>query len=68
MKDIEGTRNEYVGDFGNGAIDFGWDSFNDAIKLQKCAIKLNQGHATQRGLLGLMVQEMLKNSSPSKPY
>ena len=24
MKDIEGTGNEFVGDFRNGSLDFGW--------------------------------------------
>jgi Chlorophyll A-B binding protein len=61
MKDIEGTGNEHVGDFRNGAIDFGWDSFDDATKLQKRAIELNQGRAAQMGLLGLMVHDKLGN-------
>ena len=29
MKDIEGTGNEFVGDFRNGYIDFGWDEFDE---------------------------------------
>jgi Chlorophyll A-B binding protein len=59
MKDIAGTGNEHIGDFRNGAIDFGWDSFDEATKLQKRAIELNQGRAAQMGLLALMVHEKL---------
>merc|ERR1719384_35852 len=35
MKDIEGTGNEFVGDFRNGALDFGWDTFDEETKLSK---------------------------------
>jgi len=61
MKDIEGTGNEFVGDFRNGAIDFGWDSFDEETKLSKRAIELNNGRAAQMGLLGLMVHDKLGN-------
>jgi Chlorophyll A-B binding protein len=57
MKDV--TGGEFVGDFRNGFIDFGWDSFSPEQKLQKRAIELNQGRAAQMGLLGLMVHEQL---------
>jgi hypothetical protein len=43
MKDI--TGGEFVGDFGNNYIDFGWDTFDEEIKLKKRAIELNQGRA-----------------------
>merc|ERR1712087_992516 len=33
MKDIEGTGNEFVGDFRNGALDYGWDTFDEETKL-----------------------------------
>jgi hypothetical protein len=39
MKDI--TGGEFVGDFRNGALDFGWDTFDEETKLQKRAIELN---------------------------
>jgi len=61
MKDIEGTGNEFVGDFRNGFIDYGWDSFDEETKLNKRAIELNQGRAAQMGLLGLMVHDQLGN-------
>jgi Chlorophyll A-B binding protein len=57
MKDI--TGGEFVGDFRNGAIDFGWDTFDAATKLQKRAIELNNGRAAQMGILALMVHEKL---------
>jgi Chlorophyll A-B binding protein len=57
MKDI--TGGEFVGDFRNGALDFGWDSFDEETKLQKRAIELNQGRAAQMGILALMVHEQL---------
>jgi Chlorophyll A-B binding protein len=57
MKDI--TGGEFVGDFRNDFIDFGWDSFDEETKLQKRAIELNQGRAAQMGILALMVHEQL---------
>jgi len=59
MKDI--TGGEFVGDFRNDFIDFGWDSFDEETKLQKRAIELNQGRAAMMGLLGLMVHDKLGN-------
>ena len=57
MKDI--TGGEFVGDFRNGAIDFGWDTFDEETKMRKRAIELNQGRAAQMGILALMVHEQL---------
>jgi len=54
MKDVTGKA-EFPGDFRNGFIDFGWDSFDEETKLQKRAIELNNGRAAQFGILGLMV-------------
>ena len=61
MKSIDGTGNEHVGDFRNGFIDFGWDSFDEETKLAKRAIELNQGRAAQMGMLALMVHDQLGN-------
>merc|ERR1712137_97474 len=55
---------EFVGDFRNGALDFGWDTFDEETKLTKRAIELNNGRAAQMGLLGLMVHEQLGGSVP----
>merc|ERR1719384_2622876 len=60
MKDIEGTGNEFVGDFRNGSLDFGWDTFDEETKLSKRAIELNNGRAAMTGILGLMVHEQLR--------
>ncbi|CAB9519755.1 Fucoxanthin-chlorophyll a-c binding protein [Seminavis robusta] len=59
MKDVPGTGNEFVGDFRNGYIDFGWDTFSEEEKLSKRAIELNNGRAAQFGILGLMVHEKI---------
>ena len=50
---------EFIGDFRNGAIDFGWETFDEETKLQKRAIELNQGRAAMMGILALMVHEKL---------
>merc|ERR1719384_1469160 len=55
MKDI--TGGEFVGDFRNDALDFGWDTFDEETKLSKRAIELNNGRAAMLGILGLMVHE-----------
>jgi hypothetical protein len=57
MKDI--TGGEFVGDFRNDALDFGWDTFDEETKMNKRAIELNQGRAAQMGILALMVHEQL---------
>jgi hypothetical protein len=57
MKDI--TGGEFVGDFRNDALDFGWDSFDAETQLTKRAVELNNGRAAQMGILALMVHEQL---------
>ena len=63
MKDVTG-ENEFVGDFRNGALDFGWDTFDEETKLSKRAIELNNGRAAMFGILGLMVHEQLGGAVP----
>ena len=57
MKDI--TGGEFPGDFRNGFIDFGWNTFSEETKLKKRAIELNNGRAAQMGILALMIHEKL---------
>uniref|UniRef100_A0A7S2H3Z1 Fucoxanthin-chlorophyll a/c light-harvesting protein n=2 Tax=Helicotheca tamesis TaxID=374047 RepID=A0A7S2H3Z1_9STRA len=55
---------DFPGDFRNGYIDFGWDTYSEETKLKKRAIELNNGRAAQMGILGLMVHEQLGGSIP----
>jgi len=63
MKDVTG-ESEFPGDFRNGALDFGWDTFDEETKLSKRGIELNNGRAAMMGILGLMVHEKLGGSLP----
>merc|ERR1712087_880552 len=63
MKDVTGEA-EFVGDFRNGWIDFGWDTFDEEEKLFKRGVELNNGRAAMLGILGLMVHEQLGGSLP----
>lgn len=58
MKDITGGG-EFVGDFRNNFIDFGWDVFTPEEQERKRTIELNQGRAAMMGILALMVHEQL---------
>merc|ERR1711957_467230 len=58
MRDLTGT-NEFVGDFRNDAIDYGWDTFDEETQLKKRGIELNQGRAAMMGILALMVHEKM---------
>jgi len=62
MKDVTG-ESEFPGDFRNGAIDFGWDTFTEEQKEFKRGVELNNGRAAQMGILGLMVHDQL-NGEP----
>merc|ERR1711966_437074 len=54
-----GIEAEFPGDHRNGALDYGWDNFDEATKLKKRTIELNNGRAAMMGILGLMVHEQL---------
>ena len=53
---------EFVGDYRNGFLDFGWDKQSDEWKKKKRTIELNQGRAAQMGIAGLVIHEMMGNS------
>ncbi len=55
---------EFPGDFRNGALDFGWDTFDEETKLVKRGVELNNGRAAMMGILGLMVHEQLGSEIP----
>merc|ERR1711935_1017054 len=57
MRDVPDAGNEFVGDFRNGYLDFGWDTFSDEEKAFKRGVELNNGRAAMCGILGLMVHE-----------
>jgi hypothetical protein len=61
MKDVTKTA-EFPGDFRNGFIDFGWDTFGPETKLSKRAIELNNGRAAMMGILGLMMHEQIEGN------
>jgi len=63
MKDVTG-QGEFVGDFRNGFLDFGWDKLSPETQLKKRAVELNQGRAAMLGILGLMVHEQLGGVLP----
>jgi hypothetical protein len=59
MRDIPGTGNEFVGDFRNGYIDYGWDTFDEETKLFKRGVELNNGRAGMLGVHALLVHEFM---------
>ena len=63
MKDVTGEA-EFPGDFRNGALDFGWDTFDEETQLSKRGIELNNGRAAMMGIIGLMVHEQLGGALP----
>lgn len=58
---------EFVGDFRNNLLDFGWDEQNDAWKTKKRTVEINNGRAAMMGILGLMVHESMGNLADILP-
>mmetsp|Transcript_42948 Transcript_42948/g.91312 ORF Transcript_42948/g.91312 Transcript_42948/m.91312 type:complete len:254 (-) Transcript_42948:131-892(-) len=54
-----GVEAEFVGDYRNGAIDYGWDKFSDEKKLRTRAVELNNGRAAMMGIWGLVTHEVM---------
>ena len=59
---IDGVKAEFPGDYRNGALDFGWDSFSAETKMKKRAIELNNGRAAMMGIWGLVTHEIIGES------
>mmetsp|Transcript_31053 Transcript_31053/g.57377 ORF Transcript_31053/g.57377 Transcript_31053/m.57377 type:complete len:202 (-) Transcript_31053:377-982(-) len=51
---------EFKGDF-TTVVDFGWNKWDDATKMNKRAIELNNGRAAMMGITGLIVHESIGN-------
>ena len=60
-RDAEWLDNEadFVGDFRNGSLDYGWDSFSETEKIEQRNKELNNGRAAMMGIWGLYVHEMM---------
>lgn len=56
---LEDVKAEFPGDYRNGFLDFGWDSFDEETKIRKRTIELNNGRAAMCGIIGLMVHEAI---------
>merc|ERR1719362_977345 len=55
---------DFPGDFRNGSLDFGWDTFDEETQAFKRGVELNNGRAAMCGILGLMVHEQLGGELP----
>jgi hypothetical protein len=51
------AKAEFIGDYRNGALDFGWDKYDEKTKLRKRSIELNNGRAAMMGIWGLIIHE-----------
>jgi hypothetical protein len=56
------VKAEFIGDHRNGALDFGWDKYDEKTKLKKRQTELNQGRAAMMGIWGLVIHEVMGES------
>ena len=59
---VPGVKAEFPGDYRNGALDFGWDKYDEKTKMTKRTIELNNGRAAMMGIWGLVTHEVMGNS------
>merc|ERR1719199_1292881 len=55
---------EFQGDFRNGALDFGWDKYDDAAKKRKRSIEINNGRAA---MMASLASWFMTSSTPTCP-
>merc|ERR1711933_128643 len=63
MKDITG-EGEFPGDFRNGFIDYGWDTFDFEEQESKRRIELSNGRAAMIGVLIILVADQVGYNLP----
>ena len=56
------NKAEFVGDYRNGALDFGWDKLSEDSKFNKRSIELNNGRVAMMGIWGLVTHEIMGES------
>jgi len=53
------NKAEFVGDYRNGVLDYGWDKLSPELKIKKRNIELNNGRAAMMGIWALVIHEQM---------
>lgn len=67
-ENVVNFKAEFIGDFRNGVLDFGWDKQTDEWKRKKRSIELNNGRAAMMGITALMTHDLLGNVDELLPF